>query len=75
MLKIKTELTTTKTVCLEGEKRLADSPSDGVLWVTLLKLHEFRFCLSSAFELCSTGWNGYAFLVPTSGKHTSLFLP
>lgn len=73
VLKIKTELTITKTVWLEGEKQLADPSSDGVLCVILLKLHEFRFHLSSAFELRSTGWNGYNF--PTPEKHTSLFLP
>lgn len=71
VLKIKTELATTKTVWLGGEKRLADPPSDGVLCVILLKLHEFRFRLSSAFELCPTGWNGYNF--PTPEKHTPLF--
>lgn len=72
LLKIKIELVTTKTVWLEGEKQLADLPSDGVLCETLLKLHEFRFRLSSAFELCPTGWNGYNF--PTPEKHTPLFL-
>lgn len=51
VLKIKTELATTKTVWLEGEMQLADPTSDGVLCVTLLKLHEFRFNLSSAFGL------------------------
>lgn len=50
-LKTKTELATTKPVGLEGVKQPADPTSGGVLCVTLLKLHESRFSLSSAFGL------------------------
>lgn len=74
-LKIETELITTKIRWLEGEKQLVDPTSDGVLCVMLLKLHEFRFSLSSALDslhLCSIGWDGYNF--PVMEKRTFPFL-